>query len=138
MQIEGSCHCGQITFTAEVNPEQVLICHCTDCQTLSSSAYRTVVPAIEGTFEIQKGTLKKYVKTAESGAKRAQCFCPDCGTQIYAGPDDENSSFVGIRVGSIKQRDQLKPTNQIWCRSAQNWTQDLSDVNRLDKQPALS
>jgi hypothetical protein len=43
MKIEGGCHCGSIRFEAEVDPATVVICHCTDCQTFSGSASRTVV-----------------------------------------------------------------------------------------------
>lgn len=46
MKIDGACHCGDIRFEAEVDPGKVLICHCSDCQTLSGSAYRSVVPAM--------------------------------------------------------------------------------------------
>jgi hypothetical protein len=45
MHIDGACHCGKITYEAEVDPEAVGICHCTDCQTLSGTAFRTVVMA---------------------------------------------------------------------------------------------
>jgi hypothetical protein len=45
MKVEGSCHCGQISFEAEVDPLTVSICHCTDCQTLTGSAYRVTVPS---------------------------------------------------------------------------------------------
>lgn len=51
MDIDGGCHCGKLTFSAAVDADHVIICHCTDCQTLSGSAYRTVVPAIEGSFK---------------------------------------------------------------------------------------
>jgi hypothetical protein len=34
MKIDGSCHCGYVRYQAEVDPAQVEICHCTDCQTL--------------------------------------------------------------------------------------------------------
>lgn len=120
MKMDGACYCGEITFRAEVDPEQVIIYHCTDCQTLSGSAYRTVAPAIEGTFEFVSGTPKIFVKTAESGSMRALAFCPECGTPLYAAPHDVNSSFLEIRVGVIKQRDQLVPKSQYWCRSAQS------------------
>jgi hypothetical protein len=40
MKIDGHCHCGEITFEAEVDPDALNICHCTDCQTLSGSAFR--------------------------------------------------------------------------------------------------
>ena len=45
MKVDGRCHCGFLSYVAEVDPEQVEICHCTDCQTLSGSAFRVVVPA---------------------------------------------------------------------------------------------
>ena len=135
MNIEGKCHCGEITFSAEVSPDQVIVCHCSDCQALSGSPYRTIIPAIEGTFQIKSGNPKIYVKTAEDGAKRAQAFCPECGSPIYAAPVGEAAlQFIGIRVGLIKQKDQLTPSKQIWCRSALDWVQDLSEVPKSETQ----
>ena len=29
MQIDGQCHCGKITYEAEIDPEAVSVCHCT-------------------------------------------------------------------------------------------------------------
>src|SRR5215468_6033118 len=83
MQIDGSCHCGSITYEAEIDPSQVEICHCTDCQTLSGSAYRVTVPVAAGQFKMS-GTPSLYTKTAENGKKRFQAFCPNCGSPIYS------------------------------------------------------
>ena len=134
MNIDGGCHCGKITFCAEIDPEQIIICHCTDCQTLSGSAYRTVASAIEGTFKLLTGDPKIYVKIAENGSKRAQAFCSDCGTPIYSAPEGEGSPFFGIRVGAIKQRDQLVPKIQYWSRSAQTWVQNISNMPKTETQ----
>ena len=30
MKIDGACHCGLITYEAEIDAEQVEVCHCTD------------------------------------------------------------------------------------------------------------
>jgi hypothetical protein len=134
MKIDGGCHCGQIKFRSEVDTDHILICHCTDCQTLSGSAYRTVAPAKEGSFELISGILKMYEKTAEDGSIRIQAFCPDCGTPIYSSPPQGTPGFFGIRVGAIKQRDQLVPRNQIWARSSQTWTQDLSHMSKTETE----
>ncbi|HEY2210468.1 MAG TPA: GFA family protein, partial [Bradyrhizobium sp.] len=32
MNIDGQCHCGLVTYQADIDPGQVSICHCTDCQ----------------------------------------------------------------------------------------------------------
>ena len=66
MKIDGSCLCGHITYEAEVNPEKVAICHCTDCQTHSGTAFGVVVGVVKGNFELQTGNLKNYKKIAES------------------------------------------------------------------------
>ncbi|MCP4984465.1 MAG: GFA family protein [Gammaproteobacteria bacterium] len=132
MKVTGACHCGQISFEAEVNPGQVLICHCTDCQTLSGSACRTATPVTEDGFKLLRGNLKTYKKIAEDGTPRAQTFCPECGTPIFVGPADGDTGMLGIRVGSISQRDRLPPNNQHYCGSAQAWVQDLSAVIQIE------
>ncbi|MBM4261072.1 MAG: GFA family protein [Deltaproteobacteria bacterium] len=132
MKIDGACHCGNVTYTAEIDPEEVGICHCTDCQTLSGTAFRVSVAATRENFDL-KGTIKVYVKTAESGAKRAQGFCPECGTPIYATAA-ENPQVYNIRLGTAHQRDVLRPKAQGWYRSARSWVNDLPSIPRFEKQ----
>jgi hypothetical protein len=133
VQIDGRCHCGAITYEADVDPAKVVVCHCTDCQSLSGSAFRVAVPAEGGSFTLRSGKPKVYVKTtAESGTPRDQAFCPDCGSPIYASAAGGMPPLF-IRVGTIRQRDQLIPQRQLWCRSAQGWLSDLGAVARHEK-----
>ena len=134
MKIDGGCHCGFITYEAEVDPEGTTICHCTDCQTMSGSAFRTVVRAPESGFKILSGEPAVYVKTAESGNKRAQAFCPRCGSPIYATSVGDGPKIYGLRAGTARQRDQLVPKTQIWTRSRQSWAADIGSVRAVDKQ----
>ena len=132
MQIDGRCHCGLISFTAEVDPSRVTVCHCTDCQALSGAPFRAIVPAPIENFVLH-GEPKRYIKTAQSGNPRAQSFCPECGTPLYAAPPDGPKS-VNIRLGCVTQRAQLKPARQIWLRSQLSWPAELSCVPGLPEQ----
>jgi len=132
MKITGGCHCGAITYEAEIDPDAVALCHCTDCQTLSGSAFRVVVPAKRDGFKLA-GEPKIYVKTGESGRKRAQAFCANCGAPIYSA-DVTNPQMFNIRVGTVRQRAGLPPKTQIWCRSALGWTMHLEPVSQIQKQ----
>jgi hypothetical protein len=134
MKVDGSCHCGKLTFEAEIDPEKVIVCHCGDCQTLSGAPYRTAAPAIKGTFKILSGDLKIYTKTAESGARRLQAFCPECGTPIYAAPEGDGMDLFGLRVGALRQRAQLVPKAQYWHQSRQPWSEDLRTLPKIDTQ----
>jgi hypothetical protein len=127
MNVSGGCHCGAIAFEAEVDPKTVGICHCTDCQRLSGSAYRVSVPAPRATFRLLRGTPKTYVKTADSGNKRVHAFCGDCGTPIYACAISDPPTY-SLRVGNLKEGAQLPPQRQIWCHRAFPWSANIEAV----------
>jgi hypothetical protein len=137
MKIDGGCHCGRIRYEAEVEADRVIVCHCSDCQTLSGSAFRVVVQTRPGTFRLLSGTPKVYTKRAESGAAREQGFCPDCGAPIFSRPAGQPASAIGLRVGTITQRHLLIPKAQYWTRSAQSWLAGLPDIPASQTQPAF-
>lgn len=126
MHITGQCHCGAISFTATVDPRQVLVCHCADCQQFSGAPYRAVLPTPVGQVQL-KGQPRYYVKVAASGNRRAQAFCPECGTQLYATEADQ-PQVLNLRLGCVNERAQLPPTRQIWGQSAMPWLHTLTGL----------
>ena len=129
MHVDGSCHCGAITFESDIDPDKVRICHCTDCQQLSGTAFRVMVPCSESDFRLKTGEPKIYVKTAESGRRRQQAFCGDCGSPIYATSDEpKGTRSLGLRVGVLAQRRELKPRRQFWFRSVLPWLPPLPGI----------
>ena len=134
MKIDGSCHCGAITFEAELDPEAVGICHCTDCQALSASAFRTIGVVREGKFRLLTGRPKIYVKTGDSGNRREQAFCDNCGSGIYAASVDDGPKVHNVRMGTVRQRRQLPPRFQVWCESALSWLPEIDTPKKKDRQ----
>ncbi len=133
MKIDGQCHCGAIVYSAEVEPEKASICHCTDCQCFSGSPFRASVPARVEDFRLLSGSPKIYVKVGDSGARRAQAFCGECGAPIYA-TDAENPTVVNLRLGGVTQRAEIPPRRQVWCSSALPWALDVRDLPSSPKQ----
>jgi hypothetical protein len=135
MKIDGACHCGAIAIEAEADPDKVQICHCTDCQSSTGTAFRISVPVAGATFKLT-GQPTVYIKTtAASGKPRAQAFCGRCSSPIYSTTvgDGVQPSYM-IRVGILRQRDQLMPSKQIWWRSARPWVTELAGVPRHEMQ----
>jgi hypothetical protein len=128
MKIDGQCHCGFVRYEAEIDPEEVSICHCTDCQMLTGSAYRVTVMARREDIRLTQGEPETYVKTAESGRGRLQQFCRRCGSPLFTTGEGSEAEVWGIRWGSIRQRRHLAPRRQIWCRSAAAWIHGLRDL----------
>jgi hypothetical protein len=96
MKVDGGCHCGSIKFEAEIDPADVGVCHCTDCQSLSGTAFTTYV---------------------------------------FASAAVDKPERYNLRLGTIRQRHELRPQVQIWCRSALDWVMDLGSVKQVPRQP---
>jgi hypothetical protein len=135
MKLHGSCHCGYITFEAEADPDKASICHCTDCQSSTGSAFRTNIPVPGNSFKMLSGEPTIYVKTtAESGNLRAQAFCPRCGSPIYSTtPGDGPKQSYMVRIGVLREREQLVPKVQNWSRSARSWLAEIAAIRRNEK-----
>ena len=131
MKVDGRCLCGYLSYEAEVDPDSVSICSCTDCQVLAGSAFRVTVQ-VTGIFKFLSGEPKTYVKVADSGNRRVLAFCPECGTSVYSRPVDGAEGFFGLRVGSLRQRDSLIPQAHYRRRSAQSWIDHISDLPKFD------
>ena len=61
---------------------------------------------------------------AAAGFVRGAAFTP-----IAVDP----TSF-SLRVGCLRQRADLPPKKQIWCRSSLAWAERLGDLPKLDRQ----
>ena len=123
MKIDGSCHCGKITLTAEVDPSTLNSCHCTDCQKMSGAPLRAIAVAPANRTKI-KGQPKEYIKIGDSGNKRIQAFCPDCGTQLFA--TDMNKTLYNLRTGFLEQKNELKPKTHVFTHSSMTWVNEIT------------
>ena len=66
MKIDGSCHCGWLTFEAFVDRDNVNVCYCNDCQKLSASAFRAVIASKETDFKLLNNKPKEFLDVSVS------------------------------------------------------------------------
>ena len=123
MKITGSCYCGEIKYQAQSQNNNVLVCHCSDCQRMSSGPFRAVIMAEPNSVVFTKGEPKEYVKTAQSG------------TTLYATNEAKADRVYGLRIGAVDQRDEFTPAAQIWSQSTLTWLNDLHQVPAFETTP---
>jgi len=136
MKVHGSCHCKAVTFIAKVDPEKVVVCHCSDCQISSGGAFRTVVMSLPDGLSYQQGQAQEYIKVADSGNQRIQGFCAECGSSLFATSVGSQNKIYGIRLGCLEEREQLIPKAQIWCQSRQPWLNNIAQLKTFEQGPA--
>lgn len=130
MKVDGSCHCGSVTYKADIDPDQVVICHCSDCQTFSSAPYRVSVFGVPSEKVRLEGVPKIYTKIGGSGKKVLVAFCGDCGSALYS-TSGETPGPMNLRVGAVKQRRELVPKMQGFCGSGMPWATNIDGIHRI-------
>jgi hypothetical protein len=128
----GHCLCGAVRFRLFAEPLATRVCWCRDCQHLSANGMvNLLVPT--AALEIS-GPLSEFERTAESGNKIRQRFCPTCGSPMFAN-SFARPQVTAVRVGSLDDPSSVRPTMNIWSRSAPDWACLDPKLESVEQQP---
>jgi hypothetical protein len=119
--VEGGCACDRVRYQLKAAPRNVYLCHCTDCQTITSTAFCEASFIAPDNLEITRGQDELMVWQrihTTSGKRPNQYSCRHCGVRIYSQSRPE---VVTLRVGTLDDTSWLKPAGSIWMKSAQSW-----------------
>jgi hypothetical protein len=132
-KLTGGCGCGAIRYEAG----EILYmgnCHCRDCQQATGAGYFASVRVAEAEFALTKGTLRWYVKAADSGTQMHRGFCGDCGSPVllYLGSKPD---LRMLYAGSLDDPSVYRPMREIYTDSAQAWDLLHADVPHFKRMP---
>lgn len=103
----GSCHCGAVAFTVEVDPEQSLKCNCSICSKLG--AVWAFAPKAKFTLTAGQAEQGDYLFNTRDLHHR---FCTRCGIESYAeavAPDGTPTVGINLRCLDGLDVDKLSP-----------------------------
>jgi hypothetical protein len=116
LPIEGGCQCGSIRYRIEREPLFLAVCHCTECQRQSGSAFGMSLAVPADAFQ-NSGALKTFEVRCDSGRKKTCAFCPECGTRIY----HLTENGMSLKAGTLDDTSWLKPDAYYWTKRKQRW-----------------
>ena len=116
-QLDGRCLCGKVTYHCDGEPMATLLCHCTDCQRQTGTAFSIVVGVEREALHVE-GAVSSFTTVGEdTGEAVHREFCTACGSPIVSLPD-ATPDLAFIKAGTLNDRSWLEPEMEIWCRSA--------------------
>jgi hypothetical protein len=116
-QLDGRCLCGKVTYHCDGEPMATLLCHCTDCQRQTGTAFSIVVGVEREALHVD-GAVSSFTTVGEdTGEAVHREFCTACGSPIVSLPD-ATPDLAFIKAGTLNDRSWLEPEMEIWCRSA--------------------
>jgi hypothetical protein len=68
------------------------------------------------------GASKPYVRTAASGGKVRNYFCPDCGWTVYWLADNL-PAMIGVAAGAIAHPEFPPPMRSVFEQSKHGWVE---------------
>ncbi len=131
MKIAGGCLCGAVRYHADTKPLRVVVCHCTNCQKQSGTAFSLVVTIPSEALHLD-GLTVDYADESETGSKVRRRFCGSCGSPLVSEAHSR-PGVVFIKAGTLDDTSWLVPEAHIWCRSAQPWVYIDLALPRFEK-----
>ena len=117
---EGGCQCGAVRYVIEGDPVSLAVCHCTECQRQSGSAFGMSLTVRRADFRLVRGEVKTFTRSSDSGRAVRCAFCPDCGTRVYHEPEAIRD-MVNVKPGTLDDTSWLAPTVEVWTTRRQRW-----------------
>lgn len=132
LPLAGGCQCGAVRYRVAGRPVVFYLCHCSECQRHTSSAFGESLRIRREDFAVE-GDLAVTTRTADSGAVREGWFCPACGVRIWHG--SAGSAEVNVKAGTLDDTSWLVPAGHIWTRSKQPFMAIAADELAYAGQP---
>jgi len=124
--IRGTCLCGAVAYEAEALSGPVVHCHCRTCQKAHSAAFATTARVKRVDFRWLKGDEARAA--IESTPGKLRHFCARCGSHLMA--EWVNAERVILRIASVDDGLDIRPTAHIWVSHAAAWDTARDDLPR--------
>lgn len=121
-QLQGSCLCGAVKFSARGPFRDVVACHCGQCRK-TSGHYLAATSVQPENFSLLEERGLKWFRASDI-AKRG--FCGECGCSLLWEPDDK--SRICIFAGALDGKTGLKLASHIF-------TADKGDYYEIPDSP---
>jgi hypothetical protein len=131
---EGHCQCGQVKYRLTGETVAFFVCHCTECQRQSASAFGMALWLRNFSKDVVAGELGLWVRTTPTD-KRLLCeFCRTCGTRVFHQMSDQ-ADTLSVKPGTLNTTLESEPVAHIWTSRAQSWVRLPSTTLLYPRNP---
>jgi hypothetical protein len=133
--LTGHCLCGGVTYTVDAEPVWQGVCHCSNCQRQTASAFSTIVGVPSSALAVEGTTLASF-KTPSEGYQSTteRHFCSMCGSPLFS-TIESMPDVTFLKAGTIDDLSWFEPKAEIWTRSAQPWAPHFEGATQHERIP---
>ena len=131
----GGCACGAVRYKVTGKPISIHACHCTDCQSLSGSAFGMSMVLNQPDITLTRGQTAINEFAASKNVMHRH-HCKDCGVAVWFSSPGYDA-VAAIKPGTLDDTSGLRPIAHMWVRSAQPWVHLGDELPVFDEQPTF-
>lgn len=119
LPFSGQCRCGKVRIEASAAPIMTAACHCTGCQTMSSSAFSLTAMIPSSGFKVTEG---KPVIGGLHGPQQHHYFCAYCMTWMFTRIEGVDA-FVNVRPSLFDDHSWFVTFVETMTKEKLSWAQ---------------
>lgn len=127
---EGGCRCRQVRFRVTKAPLLGSACHCTGCQSMTSSAFSLTLSVPSDGFEVTQG---QPVIGGMHGPQAHHFFCENCKTWMFTRAEGADW-FVNVRPSMLDEHRWFVPYFEVYTAEKLPWA-TTSAKKSFEKAP---
>ena len=131
-EIEGSCLCGEVGYSAEGPLIGVARCHCEQCRKASGAEFATNGSVHAASFRVRRGeaSLRAY----ESSPGQERVFCGRCGSPLFNRKADQ-PELIRLRLGCLDSAIEERPAFHVFVSEKPGWSEISDPLPQFDTRP---
>jgi hypothetical protein len=133
IEVPGRCRCGRVKFVLREEPIAFYLCHCTDCQADSGSAFGQSMLVRAEAIDGLEGSAEEHTIEGPDGRRNVVTRCANCATPLWF-LNAEIPQVRGLNSGSLEDVAGLTPYGNMWTSSARPWV-TFAPGPQFEKQP---
>jgi hypothetical protein len=114
--LAGACYCRAVTYRVADAFEYAFICHCSDCQRTTGSAFKPFAGIAAHRLSLTSG--QEDVERL-GGEANYNAFCRKCGSLLYSVVRE--GKYVHVTLGTLLAPPAITPSAHIFVRSKAPW-----------------
>ncbi|MFY0663285.1 MAG: GFA family protein [Natronospirillum sp.] len=115
---QGSCLCGQVTYTLDETLHRIDLCHCSVCRKAHGTVLSAGASVSASAFNITTGN--ELLSNFESSPGKRRFFCANCGTHLFARTTAKPDT-VRLRVATLDTALANPEVKILHLESAVSW-----------------
>ena len=119
----------------EAEPIFAGVCHCTNCQRHTGSAFSCVIAVPKPALAIT-GATRTFRHKGDSGHDVVTTFCPVCATRLTSEAT-VMADVAMIEAGTLDDKQAFVPHVHIYRDSAQHWFPFVEGMVTFPKMPPM-